>query len=132
MPNRATTFKEAIEENRSIDLNPEQFGEWVTFYPAGGGATRRIVASIEASARPVGEDAGEHLEEEIFVMLADDLYAAETGGINEPRRGDCLQRAGETERYAWTGDVRAHEGGAWHLVFARRRQLASGGPHRRT
>jgi hypothetical protein len=130
MPNRATNFRESIEENCSIDLNPEQFGEWVTFYPAGGGATRQLVASIETSAQPVGEQAGEHLLEEIFVMVASDRYAA-TGGIDQPRSGDAIQRQGETERYAWSGEVRAHEGGAWHLVFARRRQLASGGPHRR-
>ncbi len=131
MPNEATNFREAIEENLSIDLNPDQFGEWITFYPAGGGQPRRLVASIEQSAQGVREDEGEHQLEEIKVLVTGNRYHAELGGIDTPRPGDCLQRDGETDKYSWTGEVLAHDGGGWHLTFSRRKIFSKGGPARR-
>lgn len=133
MPNEATNFREAIAEDLGgVFLDPTHFAEYVRFYPADGGPSRTLLALVEASSSPKWEDTQHELTEEVLVTVGNDPYHATKGGIREPRMGDALQRTGETERYAWTGETRAAEGGSWTLVYQRPRRVSVGGPHRRT
>lgn len=133
MPNEATNFREAIAEDLGgVFLDPTHFAESVRFYPGDGGPSRTLLALVEASSQPKWEETQHELLEEVLVTVGNDAYDATNGGIREPRMGDRLQRAGETELYAWTGETRAAEGGSFTLVYHRPRRISKGGPHRRS
>lgn len=127
-----SNFREAVEANfKSVFLNMEHFAEKVKFYPAGGGAVRTLRALIDVSSQPQHDEDSDEVVEEILVSVTDDRRDTIHGGIDEPRHGDKLQRRGETILYAWTGEIRTHEGGSWTLVYTRRRPRSVGGPARR-
>ncbi len=128
----SNTFREAIEEDFGlVFLDTTHFAEEVLFLPGGGGAARPFVALVSAGARAVTEDRGEYQLEEIVVRVSDDLHHVK-GGIDTPQQGDKIVRAGESQSYAWNGEVRFHQGGEWVLVFERRKVTTVGGPSRRS
>lgn len=131
MPNEATTFRELLEEDlESVFLNEEEYGEAVMFYPAHGGAARKLVAVIEQHQRPVSGEMVDHEQDEITVLVSRKLFR-ERGGVERPTVGDTLTRAGDPERYAYTGEVKESDPSSWWLVYVRQNPLGIGTNYRR-
>lgn len=133
MSNEASTFRELLAEDvKDVFLNVEEFGETINFYPASGGAMRRLMAVIEANQRVVTGDGSmiDHERDEITVLVSRDK-SGERGGIDKPVVGDTLTREGESERYAYTGEVQDSDTSSWKLVYVRANPLGIGTNYRR-
>lgn len=131
MPNEATTFRELLAEDlKDVFLNTEEFGEAVTFFPAGGGASRRIVVLIEQNQRGVSGELIDHELDEITVQVSRKVNG-ESGGIERPIVGDTLTRANDPERYAYNGEIKESDSASWWLVYSRQKPLGIGNNYRR-
>lgn len=133
MSNEASTFRELLSEDlRDVFLNAEEFGESISFYPANNGAMRRLSAVIEANQRAVSGDGSmiDHERDEITVLVSRERNG-ERGGIDKPIVGDTLTRDGESERYAYTGEIQDSDTSSWKLVYVRMNPLGIGTNYRR-
>ncbi len=106
-------------------LDSSAFAETITFYPAGGGSSRRLVASITEAAEIVSGATIDFNVETITVLVGNDESRAK-GGITQPTRGasatdiDALTRDDDSNsrKYAFTGEKKRMPGG-WKLTYSR-------------
>ncbi len=106
-------------------LDTSAFAETVTFYPAGGGSSRRLVASITEVDEIVPGAMVEFKTEKITVLVGNDESHAR-GGIEQPLHGasaediDALTRDDDSNarKYAFTGKAERMPGG-WKLMYSR-------------
>ena len=131
MTNEATNFSELLEEDlRDVFCNVEEFGETVTFYPADGSPSRRLVAVIESSQRVFDGEMIAQLAEEITVLVGRDRHG-EKGGIEAPAVGDEIKRERDNQTYFYTGEVRNSDTASWWLAYSRHLPVALGTSQRR-
>ncbi len=106
-------------------LDTSAFAETVTFYPAGGGSSRRLRANITAAVEAVDGAMVTFNTETIIVLVGNDESHAR-GGIEQPQYGasaadiDALTRDDDsnTRKFAFTGKVERMPGG-WKLTYDR-------------
>lgn len=128
MSNEATNFRELLAEDADdVFFNTEEFGERISFYPAGNGPMRTIAAVIEETERAVSGDVIDEGREEIVVLVRRHAFE----GILRPAMGDALALAEDQERFSYTGEVRDSDTATWRLVYARVRPLWIGKNSRR-
>lgn len=118
----------------NVFLNTGEFAETVTFYPARGGPSRRIVVIRSVTQRPEQGELVTYGEEQLRIRVGKDETHAK-GGIAVPvsagTKRDMIQRDDdtETERYAYTGEKKDF-GVYWELEFSRRMLQTAGVEHR--
>ena len=104
----------------------DHFAEQVTYQPLSGPA-RTVTVKIHAS---------EVLDEQTIPGIRDleriqvacgRIESHAKGGVDRPRAGDSLVRAGETRAYGFDGEVLSSTPHSWSAVFSRPRvrQLGS-------
>jgi hypothetical protein len=102
------TFKDqAAADLLASILNPDELGEWVTFYPAlGHEPPRRIVVVIQETESYEQRDLGEELLGQIEVTCSRD-EASNRGGIERPLINDVIHRDSDPENvnYVWSGEL---------------------------
>ena len=120
----------------NVLLEADDFAETVTYYPAGGGASRSVVAIVEELGSIVDENTGIASRENISVTVSRDVDAvADDGttlnGIDDPKLGDGLVRSGDdaSKGYSYTGDKENVDDAAWQLIFTRHVIIRHGGNH---
>lgn len=116
-------------------LNVDEFGEWVTYWPAVG-PSRRLVANIVTKQEDVIGPVVDHDKETITVLVGKD-ESHDLGGVSLPvRKGSSIDRltrdldAGlDVNQYVFTGKSERMPGG-WKLTFERRKMVTVGTEHR--
>ena len=100
-------------------LNTDFFGELVTFKRQGV-ADRQLTAHCKHTIRYApGDEGGEQAVEQITVTINKADLAS------EPKRGDRIQRAGESQPYLYAFGGKS-EKQYWRVTFERRKVLAQG------
>jgi hypothetical protein len=112
-------------------LNEAEAAEWITYYPGGGGDSRRMLALVtEQSAVEQGEVI--ELEKELLSVVVGGDPSHAKGGVTRPSRdlvsvgrSDTLLRESDTDttRFVFTGIARRMQGG-WVMQFERPRKSA--------
>lgn len=116
-------------------LDTDECGEWVTYFPTGGGPSRRVVALIsDVVSRDEARGVLRKELHTVSVLVQKDQTHAK-GGVTEPqcteRGADTLERDSEPNvRYAFTARVIASDSVSWTLEFERRVLKAVGTEHR--
>jgi len=92
-----------------LDVN-SGFAKTITFYPAMGGESRRIVAVVSQSQRPEEGPLVDYTKEEVRVTVGRTESHAK-GGVDVPvmdgETADAIARDGDSEqqKFAFTGEV---------------------------
>lgn len=128
-----SVFSDLVAEHLTrVFLNPEKFGEQVTYQPRNGGVPRAVSAVVmEPGGAPGGRrrldepaDAINTLDE-IDVVVGRDPSAAH-GGIADPQIGDAIARSGDEDLWSFSGMIVQEDSASWTLRFQRRRKLQQG------
>lgn len=117
-------------------LNNGLFAETVTFYPAGGGASRSLAADVRSTGELVDTPLGVDTTEELLILVSNNESLRNSagtliGGIGTPRIGDQIVREGrpDTERFSYAGQVVKSDRVSWTLRFVRKIPYQIGGQH---
>lgn len=117
-------------------LNTAEFAEWVTYYPATGGVSHRLVALIsnEAARQDTPGPVRRNVETVRVFLLNDPTHAK--GGVATPahseRGADSFLRDSDPTggRYVFTGRVYDSDAVSWTLEFERPKLRTVGTEHR--
>jgi len=129
------TLREQIESDvANVLMEGNDFAEAVTYYPAGGGASRTVYAIVEEVGTMASDDSGLAGTETIHVTVSRDADATDAdgnvkNGIDDPQLGDGLRRPGDAadKGYSYTGEKSDVDDYAWSLIFVRHVILKHGG-----
>ncbi len=113
-------------------LDTSAFAETVTFYPAGGGSSRRLRANITEAVEAI-DGAMVAFNTETITVLVGNNESHARGGIAQPQYGaaaadiDALTRDDDsnTRKYAFTGEAERMPGG-WKLTYSRPSLVVAG------
>lgn len=129
------TLKELIESDvADVFMNTADFGETVTYSPAGGGGSRTLVAIVDEGGTFQSDETGLGQTEVIHVTVSRNRSDETTdgvavGGIDDPQIGDCIRRENDPEDkgYAYSGDKEDVDEFCWTLIYKRSFVLQHGG-----
>ncbi len=135
------TLKELIESDvADVFMNTDDFAEDVTYYPAGGGASRTVSAIVDEDGTFQTDDTGLARTEVIHVTVSRNRNDETTdgvavGGIDNPQIGDCIRRENDPDDkgYSFSGDKEDVDEFCWVLIYKRSFTVQHGGvrqPHR--
>jgi len=127
------TLKDDMERDfEDTFLNEDEFAEWVTFYPANGGPSRRILVNVTGRIAAVNDRGDIEARDEEITVECRKAETGTQGGVAAPVRtgsqADTLVCDGdqETDRYSFTGEVRGETAYSWTLAFRRLRPTRIG------
>ena len=132
------TLKDDLASDfEDVFLNENEFSEWVTYYPAHGGPSRRILVNVTKPKADVNDQGDIEARDESISVECRKTESGTKGGVVCPvrdgSRADTLSREtdSETDRYAFTGTVESETSHSWRLVFRRLRPTRIGTTQRR-
>jgi hypothetical protein len=125
------TLKDDLASDfENVFLNENEFSEWVTYHPAYGGPSRRILVNVTKPKADVNDQGDIEARDESISVECRKTETGTKGGVACPvrdgSRADTLVRDGETDRYAFTGTVENETPHSWKLLFRRLRPTRIG------
>lgn len=127
------TLKEDLARDfHEVFLNEKEHSEWVTFYPAGGGRSRRLLVTVTKPRRDVADRGDVEMDEEEIIVEAGRDESHAHGGIAFPcctgSDADTLVRDGDEDldRFAFSGRIESETPHSRRLHFTRPRPLRIG------
>ncbi len=137
-----TLLDDMASDFADVMLNTNEFAETVTFYPAGGGASRSIVMHVN---RTQSAEDGIHLRSDNDNMIVDVLKDSSNakGGIlfEEIKSGSRPTLVRDSDfngaqpvpgRFVFSGDILGETPHSWKLRFIRQKPYRTGVDARRS
>jgi hypothetical protein len=115
------SIREVMEADARHEASTDGLWEWVSFHPGGGGPVRQVMVNIHLTEMRETQDHVERADRTVQVVAFKNEEDEEKGGIARPykevREADAFTRAGETQRYVYTGRVISETPHSWLLEY---------------